>query len=136
MTAWIMFMERHRSEALAANPALDFLSVNKALGEMWKVADAEEKSICAAESQKDKERYNLAIQTYVPRPPEEVRQGGTASSVSQAGRRSGPCSLSSASALACCCGGVLPDACHAAPLVISTAPWPCPPSPAGHPEGS
>ena len=74
MSAYMFFSAKKRPEIREAQPELKMTEVAKVLGERWKEASPESKAKYSKKADKDKERYNVEMETYI-RPSDEVLIG-------------------------------------------------------------
>jgi hypothetical protein len=71
MSAYLVFLNRHREETHKANPGFTVTDVTKKLAEKWKKVSAAERAECQRISDEDKARYYREMQSYVPMPDEK-----------------------------------------------------------------
>jgi hypothetical protein len=67
VNAYIMFSRDNRSDVKEENPDMKATDVTKKLAEMWREADDDLKQEYKEKSEKDKERYNEELDSYVPK---------------------------------------------------------------------
>lgn len=71
MSAYMFFSAKKRPEIKHAQPDLKMTEISKVLGQRWKEVSPESKAKYNKKAEKDKERYNLEMETYI-RPSDDV----------------------------------------------------------------
>jgi len=71
MSGYMFFAAKNRTEIKESQPELNMIEISKVIAQRWKEASPESKAKYAKKAEKDKERYNVEMETYI-RPSDEV----------------------------------------------------------------
>ena len=71
MSAYLVFLNKHRDETQKKNPSWSVTDVTKELAAKWKTVSQSERDECQRVSDEDKARYYREMQNYVPLPDEK-----------------------------------------------------------------